>query len=119
MGGSHYHQLPLAPLSQRASQALLSDLLGGDLSVGTLFDLIGERTGGNPFFIEEVVHSLATAGSLAGQPGAYRLSMPRETLAIATTVHSLPAARVARLRAPLKAALQAPAVTGTQFDGPR
>jgi len=118
MGGSHYHQLPLAPLSLRASQALLSDLLGGDLSVGTLFDLIGERTGGNPFFIEEVVHSLATAGSLAGQPGAYRLSMPLETLAIPTTVQSLLAARVDRLGEHVKDVLQTAAVIGKQFDEP-
>src|SRR5205823_15051112 len=32
MGVSHYHQLQLAPISQRASQAMLSDLLGRDLS---------------------------------------------------------------------------------------
>src|SRR5205823_4764148 len=118
MGGSHYHQLPLAPLSQRASQALLSDLLGRDLSVGTLFDLIGERTGGNPFFIEEVVHSLATAGSLAGQPGAYRLSTPLETLTIPTTVQSLLAARVDRLGEHVKDVLQTAAVIGKQFDEP-
>ena len=118
MGGSHYHQLPLAPLSQRASQALLSDLLGRDLSVGTLFDLIGERTGGNPFFIEEVVHSLATAGSLAGQPGAYRLSTPLETLTIPTTLQSLLAARVDRLGEHVKDVLQTAAVIGKQFDEP-
>src|SRR5919197_6141644 len=118
MGGSHYHQLPLAPLSQRASQALLSHLLGGDLSVGTLFDLIGERTGGNPFFIEEVVRALATSGSLVGELGDYRLSTPVETLTIPTTVQSLLAARVDRLGAHVKDVLQTAAVIGKQFDEP-
>ena len=34
--------------------------------------LIRERTGGNPFFIEEVVRPLTESGGLEGAPGAYR-----------------------------------------------
>ncbi len=118
MQGSHYHQLPLAPLSQRASHALLSDLLGADVSVGALFDLIGERTGGNPFFIEELVRALVIAGTLTGRPGDFRLATSLETLVLPTTVQSLLAARVDRLEESLKDVLQTAAVIGKQFDEP-
>jgi len=116
MAGLHYHQLPLAPLSEPASRALLSDLLGGDVSVGALFDPISERTGGNPFFIEELVQALATSGILTGRPGAFRLSEPLERLTLPATVQSLLAARVDRLQENVKDVLQTAAVIGKQFD---
>jgi predicted ATPase len=69
MQRSYYQQLPLAPLSAEAIDALLRDLLGADASVKALPELIRERTGGNPFFIEEVVQALAEDGSLVGVRG--------------------------------------------------
>jgi class 3 adenylate cyclase len=116
MTGAHCQRLALTPLSQEASEALLTDLLGGDDSVEALFDLIGERTRGNPFFIEEVVQALAAAGSLAGRPGAYRLTAALDSLAIPATVQSLLAARIDRLNADAKSILQTAAVIGKQFD---
>jgi len=117
-GGSHYHQLPLAPLGQEASRELLHELIGSDDSVGDLSDLVRERTGGNPFFIEEVVHALAVSGSLAGERGAYRLTAPLESLTIPATVQSLLAARIDRLSEEAKRVLQAAAVIGKQFEEP-
>jgi hypothetical protein len=67
LDGSHCSRLPLAPLGPDASQALLAELLGGDDSVAALADMIGERTGGNPFFIEEVVPG-ARRGRQPGGP---------------------------------------------------
>jgi class 3 adenylate cyclase len=116
MVDEHCHRLALAPLSQEASQALLTDLLGNDASLADLFDMIGERTGRNPFFIEEVVQALAASGSLAGRPGAYRLTAPLETLAIPATVQSLLAARIDRLEADAKNVLETASVIGKQFD---
>src|SRR5262249_27045157 len=58
MQRSYYHQLPLLPLRPEEIADLLGDLLGSDPSLGHLRELIRERTGGNPFFIEEVYQSL-------------------------------------------------------------
>ncbi|MGH7894157.1 MAG: AAA family ATPase [Candidatus Binatia bacterium] len=116
MEGAHCHRVALTPLTHEASQALLADLLGAEASVGELFEVIGERTGGNPFFIEEVVQALAAAGSLAGRPGSYRLAAPVETLTIPATVHSLLAARIDRLGEDVKRVLQIASVIGKQFD---
>ena len=80
MQKSYYQQLPLLPLGPEAIAELLRDLLGGDPSLGSLGERIRERTGGNPFFIEEVVEALAETGSLQGAKGAYRLVRPATEL---------------------------------------
>src|SRR3989475_45790 len=74
MSRSYYRQIALAPLGPEAIEELLADLLGSDPSLDGLTELIRGRTGGNPFFIEELVLALAEAGSLHGARGAYRLA---------------------------------------------
>jgi predicted ATPase len=64
MQKSYYQQLPLLPLGSEAISELLQDLLGKDPSLAGLADRIRKRTGGNPFFIEEMVQALAESGSL-------------------------------------------------------
>ena len=97
MARPSYQQLPLHPLGAEAIDELLADLLGADPSLARLPALMRERTGGNPFFIEEIVHSLVESGSLVGQRGAYRLAAPIDRLEIPPTVHGILAARIDRL----------------------
>src|SRR5262249_12216309 len=55
MRRSDYQQIPLLPLPAEAVGELLHELLGTDPSTARLRDRIRQRTGGNPFFIEEIV----------------------------------------------------------------
>jgi class 3 adenylate cyclase len=110
MGRSDYQQLPLAPLGAEAINELLDDLLGHHPTTIALRGLIRERTGGNPFFIEEVVQSLHESGSLVGTRGAHRLATPVEQLAIPATVQAVLAARTDRLPEREKRVLQTAAV---------
>src|SRR4051812_27003804 len=89
MSRSYYRQIPLTPLGPEAVQALLRDLLGADPSVDGLEEDIGERTAGNPFFIEEVVRSLAESGNLAGERGAYRLVRPVADASVPASVQGV------------------------------
>ena len=73
---------------------------------------------GNPFFIEEIVQSLAETGSLEGTRGAYRLARPVETLALPPTVQAVLAARIDRLPEREKQVLQTAAVIGKEFAEP-
>src|SRR5207302_1632367 len=91
---------------------------GLDNSLGELGARILERTGGNPFFTEEVVQALAASGSLVGEHGAYRLTAPIEALALPVTVQALLASRIDRLGERAKHLLEAAAVIGKQFDEP-
>ena len=118
MSKSYYRQIALAPLGPGAIEEMLADLLGSDPSVNGLGELIRRRTGGNPFFIEEVVQSLVETGNLEGQRGAYRLERPVEDAAVPASVQTVLAARIDRLAEREKAILQAAAVIGKEFSEP-
>ncbi len=118
MQRSYYQQMPLLPLGPEALTELLQDLLGADPSLAGLGDRIRERTGGNPFFIEEVVQALVETGSLVGARGAYRLVTPVETVAIPASVQAVLSARMDRLSEREKEVLQTASVIGRNFSEP-
>jgi len=113
----YYQQLPLLPLSPDAIAEMLADLLGADPSVRRLPAYVHQRTGGNPFFIEEVVQSLLEAGRLTGANGAYRLAGSVEQIEIPATVQTVLAARIDRLGDDQKQTLQTASVIGKEFSG--
>src|SRR5262249_23052173 len=118
MQKSYYQQLPLLPLGPEAISELLEDLLGNDSSLAGLGDRIRKRTGGNPFFIEEIVQALAESGSLVGTRGSYRLVRPAGELTLPGTVQAVLAARIDRLAEREKHLLQTAAVIGKEFSEP-
>jgi len=118
MRKSYYRQISLLPLGPEAIEALLGELLGDDPSLNGLPALIRERSAGNPFFIEELVRTLAESGNLEGKRGAYRLVRPVEVAAVPPTVGAVLAARIDRLPERDKALLQSAAVVGTELARP-
>jgi class 3 adenylate cyclase/tetratricopeptide (TPR) repeat protein len=115
---SYYRQIPLAPLGPEAVRELLDDLLGNDPSTRGLAEAIHARTGGNPFFTEEVVQSLIESGHLEGARGSYRLVTPVERLEVPASVQALLAARIDSLGEAEKRVLQTAAVIGKDFSEP-
>src|SRR6185503_17050015 len=59
----------LEPLQHSACTVLLQALLGVDRIGADLVTRIQERTGGNPFFLEQVAHSLREEGALVVKGG--------------------------------------------------
>jgi class 3 adenylate cyclase/tetratricopeptide (TPR) repeat protein len=114
MTGSHYRQIPLTTLPHDALESLLAELLGSDPSLDGLAELIGERTGGNPFYVEEIVRELDESGTLDGERGAYRMAREIDELPVPPTVQAILAARIDRLPAEAKVTLQAAAAIGTE-----
>jgi class 3 adenylate cyclase/tetratricopeptide (TPR) repeat protein len=114
MEAPFYRAIDLAPLGPDAARELLDELLGTDPSLGELADRIAERSGGNPFFMEEVVQSLAESGALAGARGAFLLARPDE-VSIPTRVRSILEARIDRLAEREKRTLQTASVIGKRF----
>jgi class 3 adenylate cyclase len=115
---SYYRQIPLAPLGPDAVRELLDDLLGHHPSIVGLAESIHERTGGNPFFTEEVVRNLIESGHLEGLKSSYQLVTPIERLEVPSTVQALLAARIDRLGEREKEVLQTAAVIGKEFSEP-
>jgi class 3 adenylate cyclase/tetratricopeptide (TPR) repeat protein len=118
MRHSYCRQLPLVPLRDEAVGELLGGLVGADLSLAPLRGFVLERTGGNPFFVEEVVRALVEDGTLSGQPGSYRLTRSLAHVRVPPTIQATLAARIDRLSAEHKTVLQAAAVIGRAFAVP-
>jgi class 3 adenylate cyclase/tetratricopeptide (TPR) repeat protein len=110
--------MTLAPLDPGEAGELLRVLLGSDPSLDGLAEAIHERTGGNPFFIEEMVQALAEVGHLTGDRGRYRLMNPLEELVLPPTVQAVLSARIDRLGARDKALVQAMSVIGRKAREP-
>ncbi|WP_349606461.1 adenylate/guanylate cyclase domain-containing protein [Cupriavidus sp. DF5525] len=108
-------EVRLIPLGSGEAQDLLSVLLGDDSGLGPLKQLIMEKTEGNPFFMEEVVQTLAEQNALLGTPGHYRIEETPAALHIPTTVQGVLAARIDRLPRAQKELLQTLAVIGKEF----
>jgi tetratricopeptide (TPR) repeat protein len=115
---TYYTQLRLDPLPAASAEVFLQALLGDDPSLAPLKQLLIARTEGNPFFLEESVRTLVETGVLVGQPGAYRLAKPLDSLQVPATVQAVLAARIDRLPPGEKHLLQTAAVIGTEVPFP-
>ena len=113
-GPPDYHRISLEPLGPADTAELLRDLAGEDPSLDGLGEMLHARTAGNPFFIEEIVRSLAESGDLEGERGAYRLAGPIEDAGVPAGVQTVLAARIDRLGPDAKRLLQAASVAGKE-----
>ena len=104
----------LDPLGLEDTRHMIGDLAGEDPSLDGLADLVHERTAGNPFFIEEIVRSLAESGHLEGRRGEYRLARPVEDAGVPASVHAVLAARIDRLDPDAKQLVQSASVAGKE-----
>jgi predicted ATPase len=112
-GKSHYLQLRLDPLGGENGAAMLAALLGGSGELAQLRRLIAERTGGNPFFIEEIVQALFDEGALV-RNGAVKVARSLSQLRLPPTVQGILASRIDRLSVEQKELLQTLAVIGRE-----
>jgi tetratricopeptide (TPR) repeat protein len=117
-GKTYCTQLRLDPLSPASAEDLLQAFLGGDPSLAPLTRLLSERTEGNPFFLEECLHTLVETQVLAGERGAYALVASSPRLQVPATVQAVLAARIDRLAPAEKHLLQTAAVIGTDVPLP-
>jgi predicted ATPase len=114
---TYYTQLRLDPLGKAEAGEMLAALLGVEAAagLGRLQDMILGKTEGNPFFVEEVVQTLAEEGVLRGERGSYRVEKVPTELHMPATVQAVLAARIDRLPAEEKELLQLLAVIGKAF----
>jgi class 3 adenylate cyclase/tetratricopeptide (TPR) repeat protein len=104
----------LDPLSAGAVSQLLDERLP-ELP-GELRDLLVERAGGNPFFLEELLGELLDSGVLVESEEGWVVALDGGDIAMPDTVHAVLAARIDRLPKLEKDALQAGAVMGRVFS---
>ena len=92
---------------------MLTALLGDGAELDPLKRLIIERTGGNPFFIEEMVQALFDEGALV-RNGAVKVTSSLSQMRLPPTVQGMLASRIDRLPADAEGTLQTMAVIGRE-----
>ena len=94
---TYYTRLRIDPLPPQDADDLLEVLLGTASSLMPLKQLLKDRTGGNPFFLEESVRVLVETQALQGSLGAYEFVRNLDDLQMPATVQAILAARIDRL----------------------
>jgi ABC-type oligopeptide transport system substrate-binding subunit len=110
-------ELALEALSGDAGRELLHALVGRDALPADMQRRILEPAEGNPFFLEEIVRSLADAGALVRQGEGWRFDHAVE-VEVPPTVEKVILARIDRLDPGAHAALMAASVLGREFGLP-
>jgi len=114
---TYFHQVVLAPLAAEETDSLLHDLLQPYGVSVTLATLIRERTGGNPFFVEELVRTMQVHGLLTVQGGMYEMLSGAQMI-LPISIEGLVQARLDQLPDEEKHLLQIAAVIGPEVPLP-
>jgi class 3 adenylate cyclase/tetratricopeptide (TPR) repeat protein len=109
-------EIPLHSLSVNESWSLMEGLMGGEYLPEALAAEILDKSEGNPFFLEEVLHSLIESGALALNNGKWMLTAPVGVLRIPDSVQGVLLSRLDRLSEELKQLTQRAAVIGRVFQ---
>ncbi|MBI4577243.1 MAG: sigma 54-interacting transcriptional regulator [Planctomycetes bacterium] len=110
-------RLALARLSDQEVSELVRSMLPVEDREATLVAKVASETGGNPYFIEELMKSVAETGCLVHRAGQWVLDRGRlATVQVPATVERLLAASVARLSGGARALLAAMAVVDEAAD---
>lgn len=110
----NFRELELAELSAADTGALVRELISHRREFQEIAELIVKRSGGNPFFAEELVRSLAERGVLSGDPDNPANGLRSVESALPATVQAVIGARIDRLTESEKSLLQMCAIVGKE-----
>ncbi|MGD9250316.1 MAG: adenylate/guanylate cyclase domain-containing protein, partial [Desulfobacterales bacterium] len=105
----------LEPLDAGTSQALIANMLDLKGVPPTLIGEIVRRTGGNPYFIEEVVRSFIDEGAVVVRNGRFEVTPGFSHVTIPHTINDVLMARIDRLEEETRDLLKVAAVIGRRF----
>ncbi|MGH7477193.1 MAG: serine/threonine-protein kinase PknK [Longimicrobiales bacterium] len=105
----------LRPLEAASSLAMLRSFLRVARVPPRLGRLLHERTGGNPFFLEEICQALLEDGTLRTEHGELVLSGSMEELQLPDTIQAVIRSRLDRLDRDAREVLRLASVIGREF----
>jgi class 3 adenylate cyclase/tetratricopeptide (TPR) repeat protein len=112
---SHFNRMALTQLTSDATAAMVERALASSGLPAELQSLIAAKAEGNPFFIEEVLRSLAETGAIRETNGSYTLECDPDALMVPDTIQEVILARIDRLAPGAKEAVQLASVIGREF----
>jgi adenylate cyclase len=104
-------RIELAPIGPESAAAIAAATLGGKPE-RKLETLLVERTGGNPFFVQELARALRDTGRIVSHNGAWRLAGELQAEDVPPTIEGVLAARIDLLHRSAAEALGTASVIG-------
>jgi class 3 adenylate cyclase/tetratricopeptide (TPR) repeat protein len=111
------HAIRVKGLDEHDVETLIESWLEGP-PPQDLASFVGERTGGNPFFVEEILRSLHETGAVAWEDGSWTMRPGWDARALPTTVEEVLAARIDLLSRAAAGVLQTASVIGRRVRIP-
>ena len=109
------HTMQLAPLAAGDARALITSLVG-DALPDELVERIAERSDGNCLFIEELLRTWVSVGTLARDAaGRWRLTVAQEEVSLPASVQSIYAAQLDDLPPDARRLARRASVAGRRF----
>jgi predicted ATPase len=108
--------LSVGPLNESSSTQIVESIIGSNKLPEGLGALLYRRTGGNPFFIEEVCRALIDEGAMRVVDGVVTLVSSLDELNLPDSVQSLIRTRLDRLDAELQSLIRHASVLGREFN---
>jgi class 3 adenylate cyclase/tetratricopeptide (TPR) repeat protein len=112
---SYYSKIGVNQLTTKSSAQLVQNILEGGEVVPELRELILNRAGGNPLFVEELTHNLLENGSIQIRGHQYVLSKGASEVEVPDTIQGIIASRLDRVEENLKKIMQVASVIGREF----
>jgi len=113
--GDSYQEIRLEDLSASETQEMVESLLKTDSLPSDLRHLVQENTGGNPFYLEELINALIEVESLTRVEDSWRMSRSIFDSGIPSTINGLISARIDRLDGESRRLLREASVIGRAF----
>jgi len=112
---SCYGKIGLDQLSTHTSTELVQAILEGGEVASDLRELVLNRTGGNPLFVEEMTQSLVENGTILKKDHQYVLTRKASEIQVPDTIQGIIAARIDRVDEGVKRIMQVASVIGREF----
>jgi len=111
----YYVEIHLHPLSEQMSETLINNMLNIRGLQHSMLEQIILRSGGNPFFIEEVVRSFIDEGAVVRTNGEFAVTEKIDKIVIPHTINDVLMARIDRLDNNTRDLIKVASVIGRSF----
>jgi class 3 adenylate cyclase/tetratricopeptide (TPR) repeat protein len=111
----YYVEIFLEPLNDQISEKLINSMLNISGLHHTVIEQIVQRTGGNPFFIEEVLRSFIDEGVFIQTNGRFEVTEKINSITVPYTIHDVLMARIDRLENGTRNLVKIASVIGRNF----
>lgn len=110
-----FAEIAIKPLDKQIGEALLNNMLQVKGLRHAIKQQILDRSGGNPFFIEEIVRSLIDEGAIVRTNGAFQVTEKIDHVVIPSTINDVLTARIDRLEEQTRDLIKVASVIGRSF----